>query len=475
MRDDLQRPGTVPRGGGAAQLCGVVKTASAGASLPRGRDLLRCMGGRPGRSGAEEAKGSFEVPKMAANRDKSGVHIPFDHEDLALNIPFRGAARIGCAATVLCCFLPGTSWAASSDAEIRAIVDASIRPLMAEHDVPGMAVAVTVNGRAVFLNYGVASRQHGTPVGEETLFELGSLSKLFTGTLASYAQALGSMSLDDHPRQYVPQLKGAPIDKATLLHLGTYTAGGLPLQFPEGVLEHDAILAYFQQWTPAAAPGTVRQYSNPSIGLLGHVTGLAMGTNFTAAMEGRLFPQLGLRHSYIDVPASAMHRYAWGYDSANNAIRVSPGAFAAEAYGVKSTAADMIRFVQANIEPGSLDAPLRRAVQGTHVAFFDVGPMAQGLGWEQYAWPTPLPKLLAGNAHAMVWEPNPVTPRSQGDSAPKVLLFNKTGSTNGFGAYVVFVPDTKIGIVMLANRNYPVPSRVRAAHAILEKLAAGED
>jgi beta-lactamase class C len=52
-------------------------------------------------------------------------------------------------------------------------------------------------------------------------------------------------------------------------------------------------------------------------------------------------------------------------------------------------------------------------------------------------------------------------------------LFNKTGSTNGFGAYVAFVPEEKIGIVMLANKNFPIPARITAAHAVLGQLSSG--
>ena len=61
------------------------------------------------------------------------------------------------------------------------------------------------------------------------------VSKTFTATLAGYAQTLGKMSLDDHPGKYMPQLRGSAIDRASLINLGTFTAGGLPLQFPDAV------------------------------------------------------------------------------------------------------------------------------------------------------------------------------------------------------------------------------------------------
>lgn len=112
---------------------------------------------------------------------------------------------------------------------------------------------------------------------------------------------------------------------------------------------------------------------------------------------------------------------------------------------------------------------MREAVGLTHVGFFQIGPMVQGLGWEQYAYPTSREWLLAGNASEIASRAHPAQKfQTIVDTGPR--LFNKTGATGGFGAYALFVPTEQIGIVMLANKNYPIPQRIDAALAILKQL-----
>ncbi len=356
--------------------------------------------------------------------------------------------------------------AAEAPEAVVAAVNAAFEPLLAQYDVPGLAVGVTVNGEHYFFNYGVAARDTRAAVNENTLFELGSVSKMFTSTLGNYAVAQGHMALDDHPSKYMPELAGTPIDQAALLHLGTYTVGGLPLQFPEAA----SMEAFFQQWQPQAAPGARRDYSNPAIGLFGYVAAKAMGRDFADIAQTEIFPGLGLQSTYIHVPEAAMANYAWGYRD-GRAMRVNPGWLSDEAYGVKSTTADMIRFVEANIAPDDLSGPLKSAVQATQVGYFRVNDTVQGLGWEQYPFPVALDQLLAGNSPAMSMEPNPATALNPPAQPSGPTLFNKTGSTNGFGAYVAFVPAQRIGVVMLANTAFPIPARVTATHAVLEQLA----
>lgn len=374
-------------------------------------------------------------------------------------------------AAIAVCLLPGAIHAADRASRIAAAVDGAFRPLLAQHDVPGIAVAVTVGGQTHFFSYGVADKDRNAPVTKDTLFEIGSVSKTFTATLACYAESLGKLSLDDHPGRYVPQWRGSAIDRVSLFHLGTYTAGGLPLHLPNHVRNDAGMIAFFGRWKPSAAPGTQRRYSNPSIGLFGHLTALAMNGKFADLVETGLLAKLGLTGSHIRVPKAAMIGYAWGY-KANKPTRATPGMLKEEAYGIKSSAADMIRFVEANIRPETLEAPIRRAVEGTHVGYFRIGEMVQGLGWEQYAYPVPLDRLLAGNSDTIVMQPNAATPLIPPRAPTEPTLFNKTGSTTGFGTYVAFVPARKIGIVMLANRNFPVAARITAAHAVLEQLAA---
>ena len=96
--------------------------------------------------------------------------------------------------------------------------------------------------------------------------------------------------------------------------------------------------------------------------------------------------------------------------------------------------------------------------------------MTQGLGWEMYAYPADLDRLLAGNSPQIVLKANDVSRLDPPQPPQQTVLINKTGSTNGFGAYAAFVPAKGIGIVMLSNRNYPTPARVKAAHRILTAL-----
>nr|WP_148044447.1 class C beta-lactamase PDC-356 [Pseudomonas aeruginosa]QDO71674.1 class C beta-lactamase PDC-356 [Pseudomonas aeruginosa] len=354
---------------------------------------------------------------------------------------------------------------------LKALVDAAVQPVMKANDIPGLAVAISLKGEPHYFSYGLASKEDGRRVTPETLFEIGSVSKTFTATLAGYALAQDKMRLDDRASQHWPALQGSRFDGISLLDLATYTAGGLPLQFPDSVQKDQAqIRDYYRQWQPTYAPGSQRLYSNPSIGLFGYLAARSLGQPFERIMEQQLFPALGLEQTHLDVPEAALAQYAQGYGKDDRPLRVGPGPLDAEGYGVKTSAADLLRFVDANLHPERLDRPWAQALDATHRGYYKVGDMTQGLGWEAYDWPIPLKRLQAGNSTPMALQPHRIARLPAPQALEGQRLLNKTGSTNGFGAYVAFIPGRDLGLVILANRNYPNAERVKIAYAILSGL-----
>ncbi|KIE86706.1 beta-lactamase [Acinetobacter pittii] len=353
------------------------------------------------------------------------------------------------------------------DQEIKKLVDQNFKPLLEKYDVPGMAVGVIQNNKKYETYYGLQSVQDKKAVSSSTIFELGSVSKLFTATAGGYAKNKGKISFDDTPGKYWKELKNTPIDQVNLLQLATYTSGNLALQFPDEVQTDQQVLTFFKDWKPKNPIGEYRQYSNPSIGLFGKVVALSMNKPFDQVLGKTIFPDLGLKHSYVNVPKTQMQNYAFGYNQENQPIRVNPGPLDAPAYGVKSTLPDMLKFINANLNPQKYPKDIQRAINETHQGFYQVGTMYQALGWEEFSYPAPLQTLLDSNSEQIVMKPNKVTAISK---EPSVKMFHKTGSTNGFGTYVVFIPKENIGLVMLTNKRIPNEERIKAAYAVLNAI-----
>ncbi|MFW1841844.1 ADC family extended-spectrum class C beta-lactamase [Acinetobacter pittii] len=353
------------------------------------------------------------------------------------------------------------------DQEIKKLVDQNFKPLLEKYDVPGMAVGVIQNNKKYEMYYGLQSVQDKKAVNSSTIFELGSVSKLFTATAGAYAKNKGKISFKDTPGKYWKELKNTPIDQVNLLQLATYTSGNLALQFPDEVQTDQQVLTFFKDWKPKNSIGEYRQYSNPSIGLFGKVVALSMDKPFDQVLEKTIFPELGLKHSYVNVPKTQMQNYAFGYNQENQPIRVNPGPLDAPAYGVKSNLADMLKFINANLNPQKYPKDIQRAINETHQGFYQVGTMHQALGWEEFSYPAPLQTLLDSNSEQIVMKPNKVTAISK---EPSIKMFHKTGSTNGFGTYVVFIPKENIGLVMLTNKRIPNEERIKAAYAVLNAI-----
>ena len=157
------------------------------------------------------------------------------------------------------CVVTAVSRAADDQQDrVKSVVDRAVQPIMEKYSIPGIAVGITVGEKPYVFNYGVASTETREHVTRDTLFELGSISKTFTATLASYAQVSGHLSLSDKTSKYLPSLRGSKFGDVSLLNLGTHTSGGLPLQVPENIRNKDQLIQYFKEWQPTYVPGTYR-------------------------------------------------------------------------------------------------------------------------------------------------------------------------------------------------------------------------
>jgi len=376
--------------------------------------------------------------------------------------------QVGLIALVTASLLSGTVQAAGNNDHLKSAVDQQAKLLMNEHDISGMAFGIIIDGKSHFYHYGLADKKAKIPVSENTIFELGSISKTFAATLASYSELKGTLRLEDTADKYIPYLKNSTIGNTKLINLATYSAGGLPLQVPDDVKNNKELLRYYKSWQPVFPVNSKRLYSNASIGLFGYISALSMDADYTQLMEEKILPSLNMPNTFINVPSDKMADYAFGYNAAGEAIRVNPGMLDAEAYGIKSTIKDMTHFMAANMGLVPLDKDIQQALVNNRKGYYQASTFTQGLGWEMYPYPTQLNTLLEGNSMDVVLKPQTITTDNHPTPILNNVWVNKTGATNGFGGYIAYIPAEKSGIVILANKNYPNADRVRAAYTILE-------
>ena len=204
------------------------------------------------------------------------------------------------------------------------------------------------------------------------------MSKTFTATLAGYALTQDKMRLDDRASQHWPALQGSRFDGISLLDLATYTAGGLPLQFPDSVQKDQAqIRDYYRQWQPTYAPGSQRLYSTRA-----SACSAIAARNWASRSNGSWSSKCS-RHWASNRPTStcprrrALAQYAQGYGRTTARYGSVPARWMPKATGCEPARPTCCASSMPTCIRSALDRPWAQALDATHRGYYKVGDMTR--------------------------------------------------------------------------------------------------
>ena len=259
------------------------------------------------------------------------------------------------------------------------------------------------------------------PLAEDSIFEIGSITKVFTALLLALMAQDGRVALDERP------FDGRA---TTLAELATHTSGLARL--PKGMLwrslreRRDPYAGFGVDDLDAAltaarlrSSGRVR-YSNFGAGLLGHQLARRAGCSYAELVQDEVCAPLGLRDTSVTVAEADRARFADGHDRRGRPVPHWHLGALEGAGALRSTAADMLAFLAFQLQPP--DTPLGAAARLTHAERARRGRLGVGLGWLRLA-----PRRGADD---VVWH---------------------NGGTGGFRSFAGFAPGHGCAVVVLAN------------------------
>ena len=307
-------------------------------------------------------------------------------------------------------------------------VKTSIRQRVDYGYCAGISVGMVNDEGRTFFNYGQTSYESGTTPDENTLYEIGSITKVFTSALLADMTARGEVALSDGvetllPRGFsIPEWGGEAI---TLRHLSTHTSG-LPTNPPFDEVDPVNPFAGFTagdlqdfltSYALTRAPGTEWDYSNLGVGLLGHALALRLEMDYEAALRQRILGPLGLVDTAISLSEAQWLRRASGH---SGVVARPPFDMASleGAGSLVSSASDLLTFLEYQLQLRPTD--LSPAIQETQKTWFTTPTFGMGLGW-----------LII---------PAGATP-----------IYIHDGATMGQTAFAGFNPASKTGVVVLTN------------------------
>jgi CubicO group peptidase (beta-lactamase class C family) len=328
--------------------------------------------------------------------------------------------------------LASSSASMLSDAEIRGLL---VDRIDVQHKSVGMVVGIiTPQGRRI-VPYGPVNQGDPHPLDGETVFEIGSVTKIFTALLLADMVQHGEVALNDPVAKYLPDGVKVPEQngrKITLADLATHTSGlpffpsDIPLQDPAEagrIVAKYSIPNLYQFLSTYELPqdiGSKWAYSNLGFGLLGQALARRAGMDYEALVRLRITGPLGMESTAITLSPQMRARLGVGHDAKlQPAPEVDMPAFIA-AGSLRSTTNDLLTFLAAFM--GYCKSPLAPAMAAM------LGTRRPGPGLDQ----------------ALGWWIVKLGPADDG-----FVAFG--GQTLGYAATVAYDPKTSLGVVVLSN------------------------
>jgi CubicO group peptidase (beta-lactamase class C family) len=330
------------------------------------------------------------------------------------------------------------SAAGETPADLQTRVHDALQSLVAKKKLAGVVAGVYHAEQSQVFGLGEILLGTGKTPDGDTLFEIGSITKVFTGTLLALSDQEGRLKEDTPLRELLPAGVNAPGFEGHPILLGQLAAhtSGLP-RLPDNLkpadpldpyagYDADALFAFLGSHTLRRKPGSEYEYSNLAAGLLGELLARNRQTDYAAMVEALLFRPLGMKDTGIALTSAQQARFAQGYRPGGLFGRLQVQgpwdlAALAGAGGVRSSVNDMLRWVRACL--GEAPAPLLAAIEHAAAPRFELpGGGAVGLGWHQMS--------IAEGQAVMIWH---------------------NGETGGYHAFLGYVPAWKAGIAVLGN------------------------
>ncbi|MEN8192179.1 MAG: serine hydrolase domain-containing protein [Bacteroidota bacterium] len=232
-------------------------------------------------------------------------------------------------------------------------------------NIPGLAIGVLHNGEMTTAGYGVTNINHPLPITDETLFQIGSVTKTFVGTAIMRLVELSKLNLDSTIQTYLPEFEvdcETTSANATIRHLLTHTACFVGDIFRSTGLGDDALANYvaaLDSVEQLAPLGTTFSYNNAGFSILGRVIEKVTGKTFEAALRELVFDPLGLENTYLTPTDVMTHRFVVGHHKSENGLKVAlPWQIERSGYpqgGIISDIKDVLRYAHFHLGNGTLE------------------------------------------------------------------------------------------------------------------------